>query len=166
MKSIPGFPNYSITKDGRVWSTPRRRTKGGWLKLINRVGYLAVELFKNSQGYICYLHRLVLETFVGACPAGMQCRHLNGIRTDNRLENLCWGTYEENEVDKERHGLTAQGEKNGNAKLTKEKVKVIRYLHKVAKFTYADLAWQFDVYKSTIERIVNRKTWKHLDAKV
>jgi hypothetical protein len=54
----------------------------------------------------------------------MQCRHLDGNRSNNRLDNLAWGTPLENGADKARHG-TAKGERNGRAKLTAAKVRRI-----------------------------------------
>lgn len=161
MKDIPRFPNYSITKDGRVWRKPckdvrGRNWKGSWIKPGFVSGYFQVGLFNKSKQYCRFnkmVHRLVLETYVGSCPTGMECRHLNGNKQDNRLENLCWGTHEENEKDKVQHGLT---------KLTKTKVQVIRYLRDVAKFSLDDIAWQFDVCRATICMVVSRKTWKHI----
>ena len=159
MKDIPGFPNYQITKDGQVWrksyiDTRGRNWKGRWIKFGFVSGYFQAGLFDKSKQFHCFrkmVHRLVLETYVGACPPSMECRHLNGIKTDNRLENLAWGTREDNEKDKVRHGKT---------KLTADKVKVIRYLRDVAKFSLKDIAWQFDVCKATICFVVNRKTWR------
>ncbi|KKM78381.1 hypothetical protein LCGC14_1360570 [marine sediment metagenome] len=161
MKTIPGFPNYAITRDGQVWSKPRtvsggRHWKGHWVKpgLVN--GYFQVGLFNKSKQYHRFnkmVHRLVLETYVGPCPDGMECRHLNGNKQDNYFENLCWGTRKENEKDKVQHGKT---------KLTEAKVRVIRYLRDVAKFSLEDIAWQFDVCRATICFVVNRKTWKHI----
>lgn len=161
MKIISGFPNYSITKDGRVWSKPRilpdgRHWKGRRIKFGLVSGYFQVGLFDKNRQYYRFnkmVHRLVLETFVGPCPPGMECRHLDGDKQNNRLDNLCWGTHQENEKDKVRHGLT---------KLTKNKVKVIRYLRDAAKFSLGDIAWQFNVCKATVCFVVNRKTWKHI----
>lgn len=156
MKTIPGHPNYSITKDDRVWSKPRRRTKGGWVSPGFVSGYFQVGLCGGNRQNAFFrkmVHRLVLETYIGPCPDGMETRHLNGNKTDNRLENLAWGTRIENERDKVQHGRT---------KLTNEKVQVIRYLRDVAKFTLKDIAWQFDVCRATICFVVNRKTWRHV----
>ena len=51
-----------------------------------------------------YIHRLVLEAFVGPCPEGMETCHNNGVRTDNRLENLRWDTSSANNDDIVKHG--------------------------------------------------------------
>ncbi len=170
MKQIPGFPNYFINKDGQIWSIPRKNSlgrmrRGFWLKFaINNNGYCNVVLTVNSCRHTCTIHRLVLQTFVGSCPEGMEACHNNGNKQDNWVENLRWDTRSENAFDTIRHGtrVDTRGEKCGMSKLTNEKVRVIRHLRRVAKFTMADLAWQFDVYASTIERIVNRKTWRHV----
>jgi len=48
--------------------------------------------------------RLVLETFIGECPKGMECRHLDGNSQNNNLNNLKWGTREEQIADQKKHG--------------------------------------------------------------
>lgn len=89
--SIAGFSNYAITKDGRVWSKPRKYAtlQGQWLiPYIDSDGYSRIYLCQNKKRHNCFVHRLVLETYQGICPKGMECRHLNGNEQDNRLENL------------------------------------------------------------------------------
>ena len=109
----PKFTNYSVTKSGRVWSHRRATTKGGWLKpLMNGTGYQYVALSKKGIGINHYIHRLVLETFVGPCPDSMECRHLDSDRTNNRLGNLKWGTKSENHQDAIKRG-THSGLTNG-----------------------------------------------------
>jgi hypothetical protein len=64
-------------------------------------GYPAVWI----GGKMIYIHTLVLETYVGPCPPGMECRHLNGKPLDCRWpENLVWGTHGDNMRDRARHG--------------------------------------------------------------
>ena len=63
-------------------------------------GHLTVQIKGRSR----WVHHLVLEAFVGPCPPGLQCRHLNDVGTDNRLENLVWGTSSENAVDMVNNG--------------------------------------------------------------
>jgi hypothetical protein len=50
------------------------------------------------------VHRVVLETFVGSCPDGMECCHLDDVKTNNKLVNLRWDTHDANVVDKVRNG--------------------------------------------------------------
>lgn len=167
MKPIPGFPNYAITKDGRIWSNRRQGSRGQWLhpQAKKEYGHLRILLRKNGKYLLRQVHRLVLETFIGPCPAGKECRHLDGNPKNNNLDNLCWGTHKENFQDMIRHGtdtirhLDHQGEHNGNAKLDKTKVKVIRFLRKYAGFLVKDLALQFGVERHTISAICSGKRW-------
>lgn len=101
MRPIPGFEQYEITRLGRVWSNFR---EGQWLKgVVSHRGYLYVSLFSHGRESRKAIHRLVLETYVGPCPKDMECRHLNGNSSDNRLKNLKWGTMKENRKDKVKH---------------------------------------------------------------
>src|SRR5262245_4498725 len=60
-------------------------------------------------------------------PEGMQCRHFpNRDPSDNRLDNLQWGTSKQNAADKVVHGTLALGARHGSAKLTAEDVQSIR----------------------------------------
>lgn len=115
MKTIPGFPNYSITKDGQVWSKPRRgsSTKGLYLRPASKKkGYLFVVLYKERKKCQRHIHSLVLETYIGSCPIGMQCRHLDGNPQNNNLDNLCWGTPKENQQDRFVHGTSNLGRRH------------------------------------------------------
>lgn len=109
-KPVVGYESsYEVSDLGNVRSLDRiittksgvnKRRKGQPLKpIVLKIGYCAV----NISG-MKYVHRLVLEAFVGECPDGMETCHKNGIRTDNRLENLYWGTSSENSHDIVRHG--------------------------------------------------------------
>lgn len=97
---IPNFPGYSITKTGEVWSEKSHM----WLKIsLNKsTNYNEVSLYCNHRVRPVHIHRLVLETFVGPCPAGLECRHLDSNRLNNYLENLKWGTGRENISDRIR----------------------------------------------------------------
>lgn len=107
-KPMPGFPDYRAGDDGSIWTIwyHGRRYPGVWRRKklsINRWGYNFVKLSRDKKAHPMYVHRLILEAFVGRRPPGMEARHLNGVPTDNRLANLCWGTHSENEADKARH---------------------------------------------------------------
>jgi len=113
-KIIPRSGKHYITKDGKVWSC----RLGRLLKLHkNKVsGRLQLEI----NGTTRTVHRLVLEAFVGKCPKGMECRHLDGNSLNNNINNLCWGTRSENQRDSVKHGT------HGGIKLTKNIVNKIR----------------------------------------
>ena len=163
MKTIPKFSNYAITKDGRIWS----KCRGRWLKPgINSCGYLTVVLWQYGKPYTRGVHRLVLETFVGVRPSNMQCRHLNGIKIDNRLKNLCWGTHSENSQDSIRHGTfqipNVRGEKVGTSKLTETDVRMIIYMYRTGEFFQREIAKIYQVTQTAISRIILKKSWKHI----
>jgi hypothetical protein len=168
MKPIPNFPGYQVTTDGRVWSEPKpgKHKKGKWLKpvMLNR-GYLRVTLC-NGRQYNCFIHRLVLETYIGPCPKGMECRHLDGNPANNNLNNLKWGTRSENSYDAVRHGvhpgLKRKGEKHPSAKLTEDQVRLIYASYHNGLHTQKELADYFGISTQNICGICNGRNWKHL----
>ena len=167
MKPIPGFSNYFITKDGKVWSEYRRRGKGQWLiPEILHTGHLRIMLCDNKKRYRKRIHHLVLETYVGPCPKGMECRHLNGNPQDNRLENLKWGTKSENAKDAVLHGTSAgfqkKGEQNHNAKLTEDQVRLIYASYHNGLHTQQELADYFGVSQQHISKIILGNRWTHI----
>ena len=114
-KAIPGYEGiYEVSDQGRVRSldriTAKNAFKKGALKKASTVanGYLYVDLYKLGKASKRTVHSLVLEAFIGPAPSGMICCHNNGVRVDNRLENLRWGTYSDNAHDTVRHGTHVQ----------------------------------------------------------
>lgn len=168
MKTISEFPNYLITKDGRIWSKSRidiagRRLRGKWLKPYKRKdGYLCASLCKNKKQHKKLVHRLVLETFVGFCPIDMECCHNNDDPTNNHVSNLRWDTRKANVRDAIKHNLCLKGEKNGSAKLTENSVRIIIYMWKTNLFLQKEIAKTYDVSKMTINDIIHKRTWKHI----
>lgn len=169
VKTIPRFLDYAIAKDGRVWSKPRttphgHKRKGRWLNLKKRSGYLAVNLSINFREYSYSVHRLILETYVGLCPKGMECRHLDGNSLNNNLDNLCWGTHSENIFDSIKHGthINIYGEQCSWTKLTEQDVRMIIYMYRTGLFLQREIAKIYGVTQRAISKTVNRKTWKHL----
>ena len=154
MVKIPNFPDYYVTYDGRVLSKKRKKPK--WLSLVrNDTGHLHVWLFQNNHNHLKYVHQLVLVAFVGPCPKGMECRHLDGNPENNHLSNLCWGTKSENRIDLLKHETCT-------SYLNKEKVLEIDRLYKTGKYTQKRLGVMFRVTQTQIYRIVNHIQWKHI----
>ena len=177
IKPICGFPGYFADSDGKVWSKvwPRSRARTELATEMRELrsqkhygtGYRFVMLARKGKKCKRYVHSLVLEAFVGRCPADKnETRHLNGVRGDNRLENLVWGTYLENYDDKVRHGTSPlgksnpkiQGQKHGRAKLTDQQAREIYDAR--GKESYRSLSKRFGISVDTIYNIWNKRQWK------
>lgn len=113
-KSIPGYPGYEVSDQGRVRSYKKKLSpKKGWgisdkpqriLKpSVGGNGYLCLRLSNNGKTKYFAIARLVLETFVGSPPEGMEVCHNNGDPHDNRLKNLRYDTHEANMLDASNH---------------------------------------------------------------
>ena len=163
---VVGFEGiYDVSDHGRV-----KRVKGGPGAVVGRIirhcinqyGYPQLVLHEIPRLKTFVVHHLVLEAFVGKCPEGMQCRHLDGTRDNNLLENLQWGTHEENEADKEKHGTILKGEQHGRSKLTERAVREIRAIRKHLGWTHKKIAIAYRCSKPLVGNIVNRDLWRHI----
>lgn len=114
-KDVPKYEGmYQVSNLGNVRSF--RRSKEPKLLKPGRMpsGHLSVALGRHSSRCV---HELVLLAFVGEKPHKHECRHLNGNPSDNRLENLKWGTRRENILDAVAHGTwMTEGRKLGGDK--------------------------------------------------
>lgn len=123
----------------------------------------------RSKGYLHTnygkVHRLVLETFVGYRPKGLQCRHLDGNPANNRLDNLLWGTGKENIADKDRHGSMLRGEKSISAVLKDLDVPEIHRRYDTGE-TMQQLATHYGVTSKTIQSVLQGKSFKHAQPEV
>lgn len=89
MKPHPDFPNYSITPDGQVFSHKRTRFMKPYK---NNRGYMVIRVGGKCTG----VHRLVAATYIPNPMLAPDVNHRNGIKTDNRVENLEWCSRGEN----------------------------------------------------------------------
>lgn len=103
-------------------------------------------------------HTLMLEIWKGPRPSSKVGRHLNGNPNDDTLNNLEWGTQEENCQDTVRHGRSTKGEKNAQSKLTALQITEIK-ARALAGESGKALAADFGVSPSTICDIKKHRTW-------
>lgn len=168
-RDIPGFVGYRVGDDGSVWSC-RSRGSGPlgeeWRRITGGIscGYIRV-LLRIGGGRISKLvHRLVLEAFAGPCPGGNEACHGNGIRTDNRLENLRWDTRRSNSQDRTLHGTAfhAKGILHGRRKIGEAEALEIIRSYRCGESLQAELARKFGITKQQVSRIVRGERWSHL----
>jgi hypothetical protein len=157
---IPGFPGYEASDNGDI-----RSLKGKTPRILKPIpqkdGYWYVFLYTPKSRPKVYVQRAVLAAFCGEPPAGQEARHLDGNRSDNRLENLAWGTPTDNCEDKRRHGTLRRGETTGTHKLTPEAVLAIRQEYGTA--TLRALGKKHGVSHTAIRRAAIGITWSHLE---
>lgn len=157
---IPNYSGYMAGSDGTVWHVK----KSGSMQLkvkARRDGYLSATLSSLGKAKSFAVHRLVLMAFVGMPEEGQECRHLNGVKHDNRLSNLAWGTRSENHADKKVHGTEIIGTKNHNHVLTDDQVRSARSDYE-SGMSYRTLASKYDVSLSSIRSAITGATWSHI----
>lgn len=146
---IAGRSGYEVSDLGRV-----RSVRKVLVPFLSNSGYEQVNLGRSCRRYV---HQLVLETFVGPCPSGHECRHFPDERkTNNALANLSWGTRSLNMSDRNAHGTSNRGGRNGRAKLTDTEMRTIRCdafgnVHALAAF--------YQVSVATIRRLRRAPLW-------
>lgn len=164
---IPGFGGrYLITRSGEVVSTVYGKKK--YLRQSkNSGGYLSLSLSHlDGREVKAVVHRLVAEAFIENAKNLPQVNHINGIKTDNRVENLEWVTASENMKHASEMGLRERakfkGEKHPNRILTTEEVLSIRIKYKPKEVTMKKLSNEFGVSIPTINDILKRRSWKEI----
>lgn len=102
MKKINEFEDYSITKEGEIFSHKTNK----WLKpIFDCDGYRQITLCKNNKRYTKRMHKLVALTYISNENNLPIINHINGIKTDNRIENLEWCSHSHNNKHAFEFGL-------------------------------------------------------------
>lgn len=173
-RAFDEFPKYEVGDDGSIWSldynhTGKRKELRQWL---DRDGYSYVILVVNSKRFKRLVHRMVATCFIPNINNKPQVNHKNGVRNDNRVENLEWCTASENAL----HGFRVNGRKvtkiqrdgakerfsgtkNPKAKVNEAVALSIRRLRSKGD-TLKSIAERHGLSKSQVSAIANNKFWK------
>lgn len=159
-KEIIGLSGYFVSDDGVVKSM--KFNKSIIMKQKLDKGYYRINLCHKGKKIMFNTHRLVLEAFTSNPLNLPQVNHINGIKTDNRVENLEWCEASFNQKHAYRLGLSLpnNGEKHGMHKLTDKEVQEIRELKTI--MSGIDIAKKFNISRSRVSEICNNKAWKHI----
>jgi hypothetical protein len=168
-KDIANCKNsYLISNKGNVKSLIARANKKEFIMAINldKDGYEVVGLFINKKKILKKVHRLVALAYIENPLNKPQVNHINGVKTDNDVNNLEWCTAKENIRHSFKTGLSKNhpGTDRYNSKLLDKDIVAIRRLGRVR--TGVELAKAFNVSKQLINNILLRKTWKHIKEEV
>ena len=111
---VTGAEGYRVGTDGSIWTlwVPRQKKLGTvWRQMKpypDSGGYLQVEIAKDGRRRAFLLHRLILETFVGPCPEGLECLHADDVKANCAIGNISWGTRKKNMEDAAVRGRLPQ----------------------------------------------------------
>lgn len=156
-KDVVGYEGlYEVSDHGRVRSIKTGCIKTYTENKLHKRPFLG--LWKSNKIKIFKPHTLILTTFVGPRPQGMECCHNDGNPWNNHLSNLRWDTPRNNQLDRIKHGTSNRGERCAAAKLTEAQVRAILVDTRLQQV----IADEYGVRQNTISRIKSGKRWRHI----
>jgi hypothetical protein len=164
-KTIECYENYEISSYGNVRN---KKTKRILKNQKDKDNYSILNLYLNKKGKTFRVHRLVAIAFLEKNENKIEVNHINGIKRDNRLENLEWCTRSENERHSLKNGfkIPLKGIDCKVSKLTEEIVIEIltkkRNSNGLKYWGAKDLVLKYNIKPSCISAIVKGRTWKHI----
>lgn len=159
---------YFVSNYGNVKSVdhyPENRTGRQTGRVLKQTlcykGYLRVGLSLNKKKFITGAHRLVAKAFIPNLNNYPQVNHINGVKNDNRVENLEWCTNSQNQIHAVKNGLCNpnHGDRHHMSKLKNEDVIKYREQYETIGINQQDLAKKHSISVTAINNMLRRKTY-------
>lgn len=174
-KPIPGYEGlYEVSNYGNVKSIPRviKRSDGKNYTIkvekilkfqVDEDGYYRYELNNAGHVFKTFSHRLVALAFIPNPLNKPFVNHINGIKNDNRVENLEWCTDKENKKHAKENGLVPfqYGIRNPINKITEKQVKEIWKLKQIGMYP-AEISRVLSIPHSNVRNVYYGYTWSWL----
>lgn len=167
-RTVDGFNNYEVSNFGRVRRSSGYNVRIAELQALkpwvcSATGYSKVCLRRDGKTFRRRVHTIVAETFIGPRPTpNHQVAHGDGVRTNNRVDNLRWATAVENSADTDRHGTRVVGELHHNTKLSSNDIAAIRSRPNTGWGFYSALGREFRISAGHAWSIVHGTKRKRL----
>jgi len=156
-RTIPTWDKYEASNTGKI----RNKETKQELKQSTTRGYPYVGLWRDgaTNAKRKFVHGLVAQAFLPV--TGTMVRHIDDDRTNNHLDNLCWGTAQDNYEDRVKNGRDLKGE-DFKRKLKNEDVREILRLK--GQVSQRELGIRYGVHQVTVSEIHRGKIWRHIHA--
>ncbi len=149
MGKLITYEELDIREDGTIYYN------GELKKSSYSNGYLTTGF--NHKTHL--VHRLVAEKYIPNHENKPQVNHINGVKDDNRVENLEWNTMSENMIHAYRTGLKGKSQLK-QRKLTMKQAREIRSKYKTGKYSQRKLGKEYDISRVSIYHILHNTQYK------
>ncbi len=161
-KDIPEYEGlYQVSN---LWNIKSLNYRNSWYdrickNTVRKSGYVQICLTKNKKEQSVFTHRLVTQAFLWELPKWLEVNHKNGIKSDNRLENLEYCTRSDNQL----HAINVLGHRSWLARTNPQKWKFWKNNHNSIKISQHNTLWdKINIYASIAD--ASRELWLSIPA--